>query len=84
MMQLRNKMGLLISPHKAQNLDCRQVVLSIYYNFGTGANNTFYEADTVIEFSIQCVYADIPVQASLVTADKTEGNFIPGKLRAMR
>ena len=45
---------------------------SIYYNFGTGANNTFYEADTVIEFSIQCVYADIPVQVSLVTADKTE------------
>lgn len=45
---------------------------SIYYNFGTGVNNTYYEADTVIQFSIQCVYADIPVRVSLVTADKTE------------
>ena len=45
---------------------------SIYHNFGTGENNTYYEADTVIEFSIQCVYAEIPVQVSLVTADKTE------------
>ena len=45
---------------------------SIYYNFGSGESSTYYEADTVIEFSIQCVYADIPVRVSLVTADKTE------------
>lgn len=44
----------------------------ISYTFGSGNNQTFYEKDTEIEFTIQCAYADIPLVINLVSADSAE------------
>ena len=45
---------------------------TIFYSFGSGENETFYEKGTEIEFIIQCAYADIPVNISLVSADNSK------------
>ena len=45
---------------------------TIFYSFGSGENETFYEKGTEIEFIIQCAYADIPVNISLISADNSK------------
>lgn len=45
---------------------------TISYSFGSGENNTFYEKDTEIELIIQCVYSDIPLETSLISASTSE------------
>jgi len=45
---------------------------TISYSFGSGENKTFYEKDTEIELIVQCVYSDIPLEISLVSADTSE------------
>lgn len=45
---------------------------TISYSFGSGEKETFYEKGTKIEFIIQCVYADIPVNVSLISADGSQ------------
>ena len=45
---------------------------TINYSFGVGENETYYEKDTKVDFIIQCVYADIPLEISLVSLDNSQ------------